>query len=309
MIAEEANRHGKFETPAVVSEGDFIYGLAEELDAEGAIKEGGVKTFLSFKLSDLNDEATRKSFVGKKIEDKVVFNAAKAFDAKEREKRLRLTAEVAKDFCSDMQFTISGCSRIVPHELNKEFFDAVLPDGHIEDVEGLRAAMLDSLSHDNEDRVCNFFISRVSKDLIDQSNISLPEAFLKRWLLSRGEKDLTPENIDSEWAEKYAPAIKREMLGAALNRIKPLAATKEQIVAYINDAFDKTDKQQEGESEAERAARRQNLVDAYSEGENSSDIRDRLYAYHMYDLMKEQLHPEVVEVNTVEFLAIVNHKS
>ena len=72
------NRYGKFETPETVGKGDIMYGKLVELDKKGAVKEGGVETFVSLNLLNLKDEELMPLFEGKKAEEKIVFNMAKA---------------------------------------------------------------------------------------------------------------------------------------------------------------------------------------------------------------------------------------
>ncbi len=47
QIEDITRRYGKFETPEIIGEKDFVYGKVEELDKDGNVKEGGVSTFTS----------------------------------------------------------------------------------------------------------------------------------------------------------------------------------------------------------------------------------------------------------------------
>ena len=127
QIDNITKRYGKFESPDTVSEGDTVYGKVVELNKEGAEKEGGVSVFCSFDLAEMKDAELAVPFVGKKAEDKIVFNPSKAFTASQIEKIFRLDTAASKKFKSDVQFTLSGVSRNTPAELNEELFERVFP--------------------------------------------------------------------------------------------------------------------------------------------------------------------------------------
>ena len=121
------NRYGKFETPETVGAGDIMYGKLVELDKNGAKKEGGVETFVSLNLLNLKDTELMPTFEGKKAEDKIVFNMAKAFPVADIERALHIDNAAATKFKSDVELTLSGISRIIPHEINDELFQMVFP--------------------------------------------------------------------------------------------------------------------------------------------------------------------------------------
>lgn len=303
QIDEISKRYGSFETPETVGENDFVYGKVEELDKSGNVKEGGVSTFTSFDLSSVkNAEEIVPLFVGKKAEDKVVFNAGKAFTAADIEKNLRLDAAAAKKFKADVQFTISGCSHITPHEVNEELFAKVFPNEKVKDLAAFRKLLSKDMEKSYNEQADILYVNEVRKQLLDNFNAPIPEAFLKRWILNRGEKDLTAEKLDAEWDEKYLPSLKWEILDVALNKVGSIDPTQNEIVDYIKDILRQNDTPKADET-AEAAEKR--LEEAArsiaADQQNVQQIVDRLTVRKTCALFKEQLKPEAEKVTIKEF--------
>ena len=304
QIDEITKRYGKFETPETVVANSFIYGKAEELDKEGNVKEGGVSTFVSFDLSSIkNQEEIEPLFIGKKAEDKVVFNAGKAFTAADIEKNFHLETAAAKKFKSDIQLTISGCSLITPHEVNDELFKKVFPKEEIKDVAAFRKLLSKDMEKNYNEQAEILYVNAVRKQLIDNFDAPMPEAFLKRWILGRGDnKELTAETLEAEWAEKYLPSLKWEMVDGALNKIKTLEPTQNEIVDYIKDILRQNDVAKDGEDDKAREERlEQSARSIAGDRQNVQQIVDRLYSRNSCALFKEQLKPEAEKITIKEF--------
>lgn len=301
-INNAVSRYGKFETPEVAAAGDILYGKVVELDKNGAKKEGGIETFVSLNLQNLKDAELMPLFEGKKAEEKVVFNMAKAFPTADIERALHIDTAAAKKFKSDVELTLSGISRIIPHEINDDLFKMVFPEQEIKDEAAFRKAMQKEIEKANAEQSDYLFVNQVRKALLDQFTAPLPENFLKRWFASRGEKEMTPESIEADWAEKYVPSLKWELIESKLEEISPVEPTNNQIVDYIKDILRRSDKQQEGETAEQAEERLEKAARSIAaDRQNVRQLVDRLYAENLAKLFKDQLKPEVEKVSAKEF--------
>lgn len=296
-------QYGKFETPETIGEGDFVYGKVVELDKAGNEKEGGVQSFVSFELDNVKDEEIRNSIIGKKAEEAVVFNMGKAFSAAEIERTLRIETAAAKKFKSDVRLTISGCSRITPHAIDAELFERVFPGETIKDEAAFRKAIGKQIERANNEQSEILYVNQVRKALLDQFNAEVPEAFLKRWILSRSKDEkLTAEQLDAEWAEKYLPGIKWELIDGALNKIEPINPTHAEVVARIKELLGRNDSRQDGEDNADYDKRLTEAAESIARDENNSrQLVDQLYVSKTFAMLKKQLNPEVEKVTAKEF--------
>ena len=301
-ISNISNRYGKFETPETVGKGDIMYGKVVELDKKGAVKEGGVDTFVSLNLINIKDEELLSLFEGKKAEDKIVFNMAKTFPVADIERALHMDNATAKKFKSDVELTLSGISRIIPHDIDEDLFKLVFPDKKIKDADAFRKALRAEIDKANEEQSDYLYVNQVRQALVDGFSAQLPEAFLKRWFASRGDKDITPETIEADWAEKYVPALKWELIESKLEEISPVEPTSNQIVDYIKDILRRGDKPAEGETKEKIEERlEQQARSIAADRKNIQQVIDRLYAANLAKIFKEQLKPTVEKVSGKEF--------
>ena len=252
----------------------------------------------------MKDAEIANQFYGKKAEEKVVFNPSKAFTASQIEKVFRLDSAAAKKFKADVEMTISGCSKITPAELNEELYERVFPGQGIKEADKFRKAIGEEIEKANDEQCHILFVNQVRKQLLEHFDAPMPEAFLKRWILSRSDdKNVTAETIENEWADKYVPSLKWELIDGALNKISNIEPTQNELVDYIKDILRKTDgKPQEGEDEKQAEERLEQAARTIAQDRNNvSQIFDKLYVEKTFALFKEQLKPEVEKVSAKEF--------
>ena len=304
QVKDITDRYGKFESPKTVGEGDHVYGKAVELTKEGEEKEGGVNVFCSFPLSDIKDPEITAMIVGKKADEKVVFNVAKAFTPSQVEKVFRLDSSAAKKFKADVAFTLSGSSHITPAELNEELFEKVFPGQGIKDVDKFRKALSAELEKANDEQCQILFVNQVRKQLLDNFTAPMPEAFLKRWILSRSDdKKLTAEKLEEQWAETYLPSLKWEFLDGALNKIQSIEPTQNEVVDEVKNILRRRDTPNEGEDEKQVEERLDQAARTIAQDrQNVQQIVDKLYAEKTFALFKEKVNPEVEKVSSKEFI-------
>ena len=301
-ISNIQNRYGKFETPEQIGAGDIVYGKLVELDKKGAKKEGGVDTFVSLNMLNLKDAELMPLFEGKKAEDKIVFNMYKAFPVADIERALHMENADAKKFKADVELTVSGVSRIIPHEVDDDLYKLVFPDKKIKDADAFRKALRAEIDKANEEQSDYLFVNQVRKALVDNFAAQLPEAMLKRWFASRGDKDITPESIEADWAEKYVPSLKWELIESKLEEISPVEPTSNQIVDYIKDILRRGDKPAAGETKEKIEERlEQQARSIAADRKNVQQIVDRIFAANLAKIFKDQVKPTVEKVSGKEF--------
>ena len=303
QITDITERYGKFESPETVVEGATDYGKAIELTKEGTDKEGGISTFCSFKLSDMKDPEIAALFLGKKAQESVVFNPSKAFTPTQIEKIFRIENSEAKKFKSDVRFELSGCSQITPAELNPELFEKVFPGQGITELDKFRKAISTQIDKANDEQCQILFVNQVRKQLLDNFSATMPEAFLKRWILSRNDsKDVTAESIEKNWAEVYVPSLKWEFIDNALNKIQSIEPTQNEIVDAIKDILRRSGSKQEGEDDAKYEERLEQSARSIAQDHNNvRQIVDKLTVDKTFALFKDKINPEVEKITAKEF--------
>ena len=310
QIEEISERYGKFESPEAIVEGAQVYGKAIELTKEGTDKEGGVSTFCSFKLSDIKDPEIAALFIGKKAKENVVINAAKAFTPSVIEKTLRIDNADAKKFKSDLRIEISGCSHITPAEINEELFEKVFPGQGIKELDKFRKALSAQIEKANDEQCQILFVNQVRKQLLDNFDATMPEAFLKRWILSRNtDKNVTAETIEKEWADTYLPSLKWELLDNSLNKIQSIEPTQNEIVDYVKDILRNSGAKHEDEDDAKYEERLEQSARSIAQDRNNvRQIVDKLTVDKTYVLFKDKINPTVEKISAKDFAEVARQQ-
>ena len=205
-------RNGQEEYPETAEENNSLQGKFTEVDEEGNIVEGGIENASFFNISDIKLKTIIKKFVGKKIDDKVVFNPLKAFkDEHKVQHLLGLDHEDSENTKKDYEFTINKIILVKEAELNEELYTKLYPQGEIKTEEDFRAKLAEDLAtHYSRDTDRQFLADTVNT-LIEKADISLPDEFMKRWLLESNQDKITQEQIDTQY-DNYAKTMKWQII-------------------------------------------------------------------------------------------------
>lgn len=207
-------RFGKQVPGEVVDDEALVRGSMVELDENGNAKEGGIvveKTVLSPKY--LKDEDEKKKFIGKKVNDEVVFNPAKAVGESNTElaSLLNIDKDKAADVKADFKMTITEILVNQPAEMNQELFDNVLGKDVAKDektyLEKVKEMIGNQLKNDSNYRF-TMDAERVLRKKVGE--LELPEAFLKRYLVATN-KDADEKTVEENF-DKTASQIKWQLI-------------------------------------------------------------------------------------------------
>lgn len=205
MVQEQVlgttSRFGTNELVETVSEASMIKADLFELDAKGNVKEGGIEsigTMVSVKI--IKDEAEKAKLIGSSVGDSVVVNLAKAYpNANEMSYLLKVSKEIAEANTSNFRIDISEITDYKAAELNEDLFKRLYGETvktEAEFTEKIKEEIAAALSFESEYK----FALDAKKAIMEKQSVSLPEAFLKRWLIAANhdKKDITPAQIDAE---------------------------------------------------------------------------------------------------------------
>jgi len=244
MIDEEVSRlqvrNGKMTEPESLETEEHVLNVKfVEADAKGNAVEGGVSKDNSL-LVKYFAEGFRKNLIGKKKDDVVTLQLSKAFEDKELEvilSDLGLTKEDA-DKHFNLQITKVGLVEKAP--LEEALFLATYPNKEIKTAEEFRNEVKAEIARYYESQSRNQIHDQIYHHLIDHTTIELPEAFLKRWLQTGGEKPKTVEEAEQEFPT-FANQLKWTLISSQLiadNNIEVLpddvkAFARQQLFSYM----------------------------------------------------------------------------
>lgn len=205
-----ANRFGTQEPVEVAGEKDMIRGKFIELDEAGNVKDGGIVVESGIISPNyFKNEDEKSKFAGVKVGQKVIFNPAKSCDNNEVElaSMLHIKKEEAANMKSDFEVEVTSILGFKPAEMGQELFDNAFGKDVVKTEEEYKAKVREMIENQMKPESDYKFGLDARKVLENKvGDIQLPDALLKRWLVTTGEKR-TAESVEEEYP-KMVPDLK-----------------------------------------------------------------------------------------------------
>lgn len=293
-------RYGKFEKAGLSEEKDMLKGKIEALDADGnPAAEGPVADDTTISIDIIKDKKIKKQFIGKTEKETIDFDLRKALpNDSEIAGLLKKQKDEVTGINGDFRFTINEVSRFVPAEINQELFDRIYGEGVINSEEDFRKKM-DEEINSNLKNESDYKLSLDLKKLaIEKTEFSLPETFLKRWLLKVNEKT-TEEQIEKEF-DTFKHDLTWQIIRNKVARMNEIKITEEEL-------------QKEAENISRYQFRQYGLFYATDEQvsnyaketlkreEDAKRIADKILEEKVIQLLKEMVKLETKTVSIEEF--------
>ncbi|MDR3652330.1 MAG: trigger factor [Paludibacter sp.] len=232
QVKSYTGRYGKYIQEEVVEEKDMLKGELLEL-ANGKVNESGIKVQdATLTAAYMKDDAQKALFVGAKKGDIITFNPAKAFENEtEISSMLKISKDAAKTIDADFQLKIESITRYHESEINQELFDKVYGEGTVSSEEEFRAKIKENIQENLvADSEYKFGIDAQEMLVSKFNDISFPDTFLKRWVLSSNE-NLTPETLEKDYPKMIAD-LKWHLIKDKLAKTSDLKVETSDIEEY-----------------------------------------------------------------------------
>lgn len=209
-------RYGSEEYPEKAEETDGLQGKFTELDDEGNPVEGGIENTTYFRIEDLKLKTIKNKFIGKGSGDAVDFNPMNAFKDEAKVMALLNLKDDQKDKLSaGYRFTIEKVVRSKNAELNEELFKKVYPEEEVKTEEDFRKRIAEDLEKHYAADSENQFVNDAIEEFVKITNLSIPDEFMKRWLVESNEGKITAEQVEQQY-DSYAKSIRWSLIEGKL---------------------------------------------------------------------------------------------
>jgi trigger factor len=247
MVDEEVERlrirNGKMTEPETVASDEHVLNVHfTETDANGNPVEGGIQKDNSLLVKYFN-EATRPKWIGLKKDDSLVLSLSGAFDEKEREwilSDLGLPKEDEAAAGKYFKVLITKVGLVEKANLNEEFFNTAYPGKELKTEEAFRAAIREEIQGYWDSQSGNQLQHTLYHELLEHTLIEFPEAFLKRWMQTGGEKPKSQAEVEQEfpgfvnqlkWTLIVDKVVHEQGLEVGADDIRAFA--KQQLLGYM----------------------------------------------------------------------------
>lgn len=296
-------RFGKVEHPEVSDAGCNLFGelrsTTTELKREHAFIE----------LAKLPEKEQNK-FVGLKKDDEVEFDIDTTFpDAAAKEQLLDLTGEEAAAVKGNFVFKLNNLSKTTPAEINAELFDRVFGKDAVQDEAGFLEKVKETIGENYKRESDHFLDHHIEDYYISNTDINLPDEFLKNWLKSSSKGELTDDVIAREF-EDYKRGLKWDLVKNRIADDNKITVEAEEVRAK---AIDLILAQFGGAAIAAQLGDRLDAIaDNYLKNENGQNfmkIYGQLRSEKILKFIRENISVQEKKVSVDEFKKIVEeHK-
>lgn len=298
-VKDVRRNYGKPVNPEVASEKDVVFVDINELDETGAIKAAGVFKSTSIGLDRMKNEPAKAKLIGVKKDDKIVVSANDLYEtALDKSVSLGIDKEVAETFNSNLQLTVKNIARLEDADLDQDLFDKIYGPGTVTTEEEFRNKIKHELGLMFQVDADRFLQQEVEKTLVDKLGLTLPDSFLKRWLMAVNEKPISEEQLENEYP-MYAKSMQWKLIENKIIKNNNIVVTPEEATdeakAYIRSEYAKYG-QQAAEEEVNKIA-----ATLLSKEKEAQKIFENMYTRKVLELIKSTCSLNTKEVSYDDF--------
>jgi len=301
-ITRLQNRYGNMTEPENVADEEHVLNVTfTETDAAGNTIEGGIVKDNSL-LVKYFSEGFRNKWIGRKNSDFEVLQLKTAFDEKEREwiiSDLGLNKDDATAAHKYFKVTITKVGLLEKRELNEEFFNQLYPGQEVKTEDDFRKKISQEIGVYWDNQAKNQLQHTAYHELLDGTKIDFPEAFLKKWMKTQGEKERTDEEAEKEfpnfinqlkWTLISDKIVKENNIEVQAEEVKSFA--KQQLFGYMNMPVSGED-QPWVENYIEKMMKDRKYVE---------DAYNKLQGQKIMEWAESKTNPEEKEINMEDFV-------
>ncbi|MDA3781273.1 MAG: trigger factor [Bacteroidales bacterium] len=198
QIDSYTRKFGSFKTVDEVSENEMLKGDIVQCGEEANLIS---VEDVTISLEVMKDIDIKKSFIGKKVGDKMIFNIRKAYpNDTELSSLLKIDKEKAKDIDGDFEISIKEISKFEKAEINQELFDKAFGKDVIKSEDEFEDKLKAEIKVGIDKEADYKLLLDAKAKLIKKFNPEVPSEFLKRWLKETNENKLSDEQIENEFS-------------------------------------------------------------------------------------------------------------
>lgn len=301
-------RFGEHAHPEKVESDSKISASLKQLDQDGNVLEGGIEQKNgNFSLSDISSEEIKNQLLGLAVGEKVVFDPMKAInDATKVSAMLSVARVMVEGLEANFEVEIKEITNITPAEINEELFGKAYPGSELKSEEDLRNRIREDAQKQFDAESDKLFMGQAVDILLEKAAISLPDAFMKRWILDNNQGELTAEQLEVQY-DSYANSLKWQLFQNKIIKDKDLKVSNDEVRAHIKGFISG---QYFGGMEHNEAfeSSLNGIVDNVMKNEEEvKKIYDQLYDNKMLVLFKESLSLDIETMPLDDFIKKASH--
>ena len=302
-LTDLKKRFGKVSEPETSEADDNLFG---ELRA----KEGDFKKEHAFIALEKVEKKEQKKFIGLKKDDEVEFEVSKVFSEDAQVAQLLgVSDEEAKAAKGKYIFKLTNISRVELAAVNTELFDRVFGKDVVKTEEEFINKVKETISENYKRESEHFLDHNIEDYFISNTSINLPDEFLRSWLLSSSNGEVTEDVLNREF-EHYKRGLKWDLVKNRIADDNKITVEAEEV---RNKAKELIAAQFGGSAFVEQLGDRlDGIADNYLQNENGQNfmrLYNQLRGDKILKFIKDNITVQEKKVSVEEFKKIVaEHK-
>ncbi|MEM6685527.1 MAG: trigger factor [Bacteroidota bacterium] len=263
-------------------------------------EEKEIENNVTFGLEKLTEE-NQNTFVGTKVGETLTLNTKALFEnAQDVVTFLKVSEEEANDLDIEVSFKINEANKRELAELDQELFDKLFGEGNVSSLDEAKSKIKEDAERQFVQQSDQRLLNDVTEGLIENTKFDLPADFLKKWIQSAGEQELTPEQAEEEYT-KSEKGLRYQLIQDKLVRENEVKVEFEDLKEFAKQMI-RVQMAQFGQL---------NPSDEELEGiaarilSNQDEVRrltDQLLSQKLLELFKEKANLETKEVTYENFV-------
>ena len=292
-ITRLQKRHGQYTSPENIEfEDDFI-----------SVKYGEDKNGY-FNSNELNKEG-QKLFKDKKVNDTLEVSFRDILENNSFLARFLKIEEKDIDANDTYTYTITinSIGRVIPAEINEEFFQKAFPNGRVNNEQEMVVAISTEIENAWREETDKFFMDKAITTLMDNATIELPDDFIKRYLLTT-QQNMTSETLNAEY-DNIQKSFKWQLIENFLVKEYSLSVDESEVKAYIRNFFITNYFSQFNQEDIEE--RLDTLVDdSFKNKKDIKQIYDTLFDKKVKEVLQSNMNLDEKSGDFKDFMAFVS---
>ena len=278
--------------------------VAENSDIKGTFsnQENAIDNQITITLDIFKDKENAKKFIGKKVGDVVTVNTKGLFeDDHQLMDFLKVTHDNVHGLEVDVDFTIESIDETKPAELNQELFDKLFGEGTVASLAELKAKIKEDAEAQFAEQAEQKLMDDVINSLIENTKFDLPDAFLKKWLQTVGEKKLSPQEAEAEYA-KSEKGLRFQMIEGRALAQSDIKINFEDLKSFTTRSI-RLQMAQFGQANPTPEEVEGIVARVLSNQEEVKRLSQEVMKDKVFELIKQKANPTTKEVTYDQFVA------
>tara|TARA_R110002126_G_scaffold77796_3_gene194021 strand:- start:92940 stop:94262 length:1323 start_codon:yes stop_codon:yes gene_type:complete len=255
----------------------------------------------TFLVNDLKGKKNEKKVIGAKIGDVIDLETKGLF---EDDHKLQQILGVAHDVIHDLDVTVTltveDITKTEPADLDQELFDKLFTDGSVSNATELREKIKEDAEKQFQQQGDQQLLTAVQEYLIENTKFDLPAEFLKKWLQTAGEKELTADEAVAEY-EKSEKGLRYQLIEGKMMKDNDIKLDYQELVDYAK-GFIRMQMAQFGNLDPEEEELNNIAGRILQNQEEAQKLQSQLISQKMLTFFKENINFKTKEVSYEDFI-------